>query len=259
MNKEAPTDLLYGLHPVLEALRAKDCGLHRIYLEQGCRGRAVEEILELARARQVPVAFEPREGLDRRAGTARHQGAVGIAAAKSYASLDDLLESVRGLDAPLLLVLDGIEDPHNLGAILRSAEAAGAQGVILPTRRAVGLTAAVAKVSAGAVEHLPVARVVNLSQAIERLKEARFWIYGLDAKGSRSYTEVDYLGPVALVVGGEGRGLRPLVAGRCDGSVRIPMRGKVESLNVSVATAIVLFEILRQRAGTGTVTRAGRG
>jgi 23S rRNA (guanosine2251-2'-O)-methyltransferase len=182
MSQEASTDLLYGLHPVLEALRSKDRDLHRIYLEQGRRGRTVEEILELARARHVPVAFEPREGLDRRAGTARHQGAVGVAAAKAYLSLDDLLESISGLDAPLLLVLDGIEDPHNLGAILRTAEAAGAQGVILPTRRAVGLTAAVAKVSAGAVEHLPVARVVNLSQAIERLKEARFWIYGLDAK-----------------------------------------------------------------------------
>ena len=259
MSETPATDLLYGLHPVLEALRAKDCGLHRIYLEQGRRGRTVEEILDLARARHVPVAFEAREGLDRRAGTARYQGAVGVAAAKAYLSLDDLLESISGLDAPLLLVLDGIEDPHNLGAILRTAEAAGAQGVILPTRRAVGLTAAVAKVSAGAIEHLPVARVVNLSQAIERLKEARFWIYGLDAKGTRGYAEVDYRGPVALVVGGEGRGLRPLVADRCDGTVRIPMRGKVASLNVSVATAIVLYEILRQRAGTSVVTRAEPG
>ncbi|TAL09657.1 MAG: 23S rRNA (guanosine(2251)-2'-O)-methyltransferase RlmB [Nitrospirae bacterium] len=256
MSETTSTDLLYGLHPVLEALRAKDCGLHRIYLEQGRRGRVVDEILGLAKARHVPVAFEAREGLDRRAGTARHQGAVGVAAAKAYLSLDDLLESISGLDAPLLLVLDGIEDPHNLGAILRTAEAAGAQGVILPTRRAVGLTATVAKVSAGAVEHLSVARVVNLAQAIERLKEARFWIYGLDAKGTRGYAEVDYRGPVALVVGGEGRGLRPLVAGRCDGTVRIPMRGKVESLNVSVATAIVLYEILRQRAGTNALTRA---
>lgn len=259
MSETTSTDLLYGLHPVLEALRAKDCGLHRIYLEQGRRGRVVDEILGLAKARHVPVAFEAREGLDRRAGTARHQGAVGVAAAKAYLSLDDLLESISGLDAPLLLVLDGIEDPHNLGAILRTAEAAGAQGVILPTRRAVGLTATVAKVSAGAVEHLSVARVVNLAQAIERLKEARFWIYGLDAKGTRGYAEVDYRGPVALVVGGEGRGLRPLVAGRCDGTVRIPMRGKVESLNVSVATAIVLYEILRQRAGTNALTRAVPG
>lgn len=259
MSHTGSTDLLYGLHPVLEALRAEDRELHRIYLEEGRRGRAVEEILQLARARHVPVAFETRDGLDRRAGTARHQGAIGITAAKTYVSFDDLLESAGKLDAPLLLVLDGIEDPHNLGAILRTAEAAGAQGVILPTRRAVGLTGAVAKVSAGAVEHLPVARVVNLSQAIERLKEARFWIYGLDAKGSRSYAEVDYRGPVALVVGGEGRGMRPLVAGRCDGTVCIPMRGKVESLNVSVATAVVLYEILRQRAGTREFTRAGRG
>ncbi len=259
MSHRDSTDLLYGLHPVLEALRAPDRELHRIYLERGRRGRVVEEILELAGTRHVPVAFETREGLDRRAGTARHQGAIGVAAAKPYVSLDDLLESAGKLDAPLLLVLDGIEDPHNLGAILRTAEAAGAQGVILPTRRAVGLTAPVAKVSAGAIEHLPVARAVNLSQAIERLKEARFWIYGLDAKGTRSYTEVDYRGPVALVVGGEGRGMRPLVAGRCDGTVRIPMQGKVESLNVSVATAVVLYEILRQRAGTREFTRAVPG
>jgi len=258
MNQETPTDLLYGLHPVLEALRAEDRDLHRIYLEQGRRGRVVDEILVAARARHVPVAFEPREGLDRRAGTTRHQGAIGMAAAKAYLSLGELLESVSSLDAPLLLMLDGIEDPHNLGAILRTAEAAGAQGIILPARRAVGLTGTVAKVSAGAIEHLPVARVVNLSQAIERLKEARFWIYGLDAKGSRPYAEVDYRGPVALVVGGEGRGLRPLVAGRCDGTVRIPMKGQVASLNVSVATAVVLYEILRQRAGT-TVTCAGPG
>jgi len=259
MSHQDSTDLLYGLHPVLEALRAQDRELHRVYLEQGRRGRVVEEILQLARARHVPVAFEPREALDRRAGTARHQGAIGVAAAKPYVSLDDLLESAGKLDAPLLLILDGIEDPHNLGAILRTAEAVGSQGVIVPTRRAVGLTGTVAKVSAGAIEHLPVARVVNLSQAIERLKEARFWIYGLDANGSRSYAEVDYRGPVALVVGGEGRGMRPLVAGRCDGTVRIPMRGKVESLNVSVATAVVLYEILRQRTGTNAFTRAAPG
>ncbi len=259
MSHQDSTDLLYGVHPVLEALRSKDRGLHRIYLEQGSRGRAVEEILELARTRHVPVAFEARQELDRRAGTARHQGAIGVAAAKAYLSLDDLLGSVAQLEAPLLLVLDGIEDPHNLGAILRTAEAARVHGVLLPTRRAVGLTGAVAKASAGAIEHLPVARVVNLSQAIERLKEARFWIYGLDAKGGRNYAEVDYRGPVALVVGGEGRGMRPLVAGRCDGTVRIPMQGKVESLNVSVATAIVLYEILRQRAGTRAFTRAVPG
>jgi 23S rRNA (guanosine2251-2'-O)-methyltransferase len=159
----------------------------------------------------------------------------------------------------LLLVLDGIEDPHNLGAIARTAEAVGAQGIIVPERRAVGLTATVAKASSGALEHLPVARVVNLSQAIERLKTAGFWVYALDAKGDRSYLEMDYRGPVALVVGAEGRGIRPLVAKRCDGRVRIPMRGHVASLNVSVATAVLLYEVLRQRADERTLTRVAAG
>ena len=259
MSLAASTDLLYGVHPVMEALRAKDVGLHRIYLQEGRRGRVVEEILRLAKARHVPVAFEAREGLDRRAGSGRHQGAVGIASAKAYLSLDDLLEAVRRQDLPLLLVLDGIEDPHNLGAIVRTAEAAGAQGVLLPARRAVGLTATVARASAGAIEHLPVARVVNVAQTIERLKAANFWVYGLDANGTRSYWEVDYRGPVALVVGGEGRGIRPLVARHCDGLVRIPLQGNVQSLNASVASAVVLYEVLRQRAGTAPVSPAGPG
>src|SRR2546425_7887107 len=155
MNLAASTDLLYGVHPVLEALRAKDVGLHRIYLQEGRRGRVVEEILRLAKARHVPVAFEAREGLDRRAGSGRHQGAVGIASTKAYLSLDELLEAVRRHDLPLLLVLDGIEDPHNLGAIVRTAEAAGAQGVLLPARRAVGPTATAARASAGAPARLP--------------------------------------------------------------------------------------------------------
>ncbi len=259
MSLTASTDLLYGVHPVLEALRAKDLGLQRIYLQQGRRGRAVEEILRLAKARHVPVAFSAREDLDRRAGSDRHQGAVGIAAAKAYLSLDELLETVRRHDSSLLLVLDGIEDPHNLGAIVRTAEAAGVQGVLLPTRRAVGLTAVVARASAGAIEHLPVARVVNVSQAIERLKAANFWVYGLDAKGTRSYWEVDYRGPVALVAGGEGRGIRPLVASQCDELVRIPLHGQVQSLNASVAVAVALYEVLRQRASTGPVSSAAPG
>jgi 23S rRNA (guanosine2251-2'-O)-methyltransferase len=205
------------------------------------------------------VAFEAREDLDRRAGSGRHQGAVGIVSAKAYRSLEELLETARRHDSPLLVVLDGIEDPHNLGAIVRTAEAAGAQGVLLPTRRAVGLTATVARASAGAIEHLPVARVVNVAQTIERLKAANFWVYGLDAKGTRRYWEVDYRGPVALVVGGEGRGIRPLVAGQCDGLVRIPLQGKVQSLNASVAAAVVLYEVLRQRARTGPVSSAAPG
>lgn len=242
-------DRIYGIHPVLEALRSKARGFDAIHLQRGRRGREVDEILKLAKASRVSVLFEDREVLDRMAGTARHQGAVGVVAAKAYVQLDDLIEMASHVESPLLLILDGIEDPHNLGAILRSAEAAGVQGIIIPERRAVGLTAVVAKASAGAVEHLPVARVVNVSQTIERLKAARYWVYGLDAKGDRNYIEVDYRGPVALVVGGEGRGVRPLVAEQCDVRVRIPMRGKVASLNASVATAVLLYEVLRQRTG----------
>src|SRR3989442_6159826 len=173
MNLAASTDLLYGVHPVLEALRAKDVGLHRIYLQEGRRGRVVEEILRLAKARHVPVAFEAREGLDRRVGSGRHQGAVGIASAKTYLSLDELLDAVRRHDLPLLLVLDGIEDPHNLGAIVRTAEAAGAQGVLLPARRAGRLTASVARAPAGATQHPPVARPVNVPPALHRVKAAQ--------------------------------------------------------------------------------------
>ena len=250
-------DLLYGVHPVLEALRSKERGFEAIYLQRGRRGRDIEEILKLAKASHVSVAFEPREALDRMAGTTRHQGAVGVAAAKPYAHLEDLIEAANRLESPLLLILDGIEDPHNLGAILRTAEAVGVVGVIIPERRAVGLTAAVAKASAGAIEHVPVARVVNLSQAIKRLKEARFWVYALDARGPQSVWDVDFRGPVALVMGGEGQGIRPLVAEHCDGRVRIPMQGRGTSLNASVATAIILYEVLRQRAGARSLTHAG--
>src|SRR5256885_6340719 len=186
MNLAASTDLLYGVHPVLEALRAKDVGLHRIYLQEGRRGRVVEEILRLAKARHVPVAFEAREALDRRAGSGRHQGAVGIASAKAYLSLDELLETVRRHALPLLLVLDGIEDPHNLGAIVRTAEAAGAQGVLLPARRAVGPNATVARASAGALEHLPPAPVVHVAQTIQRLKAAPLLGVRVGAQTSRS-------------------------------------------------------------------------
>src|SRR2546422_6298537 len=173
MSLAASTDLLYGVHPVLEALRAKDVGLHRIYLQEGRRGRAVEEILRLAKARHVPVAFEAREDLDRRAGSGQHQGAVGIASAKAYLSLEELLETAHRHDSPLLLVLDGIEDPHNLGAIVRTAEAAGAQGVLLPTRRAGGLTATVARASAGALEPLPRARPLKRPPAVAPPKAAK--------------------------------------------------------------------------------------
>jgi len=252
-----PLERLYGIHPILEALRAADRQFDGIYLQQGRKGREVEEILRLSRTQRIRLDFRPREALDRMAGSSHHQGAVGMVAAKAYVTLDDILQAASREKAPLLLILDGIEDPHNLGAILRTAEAAGTHGVILPERRAIGLTATVAKASAGAIEYLPVARVTNLSRTIERLRDANFWIYALDVKGTQNYLAVDYTGPVALVIGGEGRGVRPLVADHCDGRVHIPMSGRVASLNASVAAGILLYEVLRQRARGPTLMPGG--
>ena len=252
-----PLERLYGIHPILEALRAADRQFDGIYLQQGRKGREVEEILRLSRNQRIRLDFRPREALDRMAGSSHHQGAVGMVAAKAYVTLDNILQAASREKAPLLLILDGIEDPHNLGAILRTAEAAGTHGVILPERRAIGLTATVAKASAGAIEYLPVARVTNLSRTIERLRDANFWIYALDVKGTQNYLAVDYTGPVALVIGGEGRGVRPLVADHCDGRVHIPMSGRVASLNASVAAGILLYEVLRQRARGPTLMPGG--
>jgi 23S rRNA (guanosine2251-2'-O)-methyltransferase len=172
-------------------------------------------------------------------------------AAQPATTFDDLMDQIKEMAdpswPPLLAVLDGVEDPHNLGAVIRTAEAAGAHGVIIPERRAAGLTSAVAKASAGALSHLPVARVGNLAQAMEKIKEAGIWLFGLDTQAKTAYSEADWKGPVALVAGAEGRGLRPLVKEQCDQLVSLPMRGRVESLNVSVAVGIVLYEIVRQR------------
>ena len=184
--------------------------------------------------------------------TVKHQGVVAIVAAQGAVSLDDLLDRLKTRAdpswPPLLVILDEVEDPHNLGAVIRTAEAAGAHGVIIPERRAAGLTPAVAKTSAGALSHLPVARVGNLGQAMARIKEAGIWVMGLEVHAKMSYWEADWKTPVALVAGAEGKGLRPLVKERCDQLISLPMRGRMDSLNVSVAVGIVLYEIIRQRA-----------
>ena len=248
------SDRLYGIHPILEALRSANRPIEEIYLQQGRKGREVDEILRLARTRRITVAFRPREALDHLTGSPHHQGAVGIVAAKAYVSLDDLLQSLALKKEPLLLILDGIEDPRNLGAILRTAEATGVDGVIIPERRAIGLTATVAKAAAGAIEYVPVARVVNLSQTIERLKRENMWIYALDTEATQDFRSPDYRGGLALVIGGEGRGIRPLVAEHCDGRIHIPMQGRLSSLNASVAAGVLLYEVLRQRAGSEPLT-----
>lgn len=185
----------------------------------------------------MPVRFEPREALDRASNSAAHQGVLAFGAAERYAELDEI-----AVNAQLLVVLDGVEDPHNLGAIIRTAHAAGAAAVVVPDRRAAGLTETVAKAAAGALEHLPVVRVGNVNQTLETLKARGFWIYGLDERATHLYSETDYAKPTVIVLGGEGQGLHQLVKKHCDVLVRIPMAGAISSLNVSVAAGIVLFE-----------------
>ena len=227
-----------------EALRAAR-PLDRVLIARGAGGPRVQEIIDLARERSVSVRFEPREALDRASNSAAHQGVLAFGAAQRYGELDEVLS---GAGVQLLALLDGVEDPHNLGAIVRTAHAAGASAVLIPERRAAGLTEVVAKAAAGALEHLPVVRIGNVSQTLEMLKKRGFWIYGLDQRGSQLYSETDYARPTVLVLGGEGQGLHELVKKHCDLLVRIPMAGAISSLNVSVAAGIVLFEWRRRHS-----------
>lgn len=236
--------ILYGIHAVEEALGAGRL-LERLLVVRGRGGKPLERLLAAARSGNVPVRFVARAEADRVAGTDRHQGVVAVTGAKEYVDVEELLRAVR---APaLLVVLDDVQDPHNLGAIIRTAHCAGADGVILPERRTAPLTPAVAKAAAGALEHIAIARVTNLARALERLKEAGCWIVGLDPEAPQRFTEVDLTVPCALVLGSEGRGLHELVRRRCDFLVSLPTAGAVASLNVSVAAGIVLYEALRQR------------
>jgi len=233
--------ILSGIHPVVEALRAKRA-LERLLVAQGAGGPRVQEIIDLARRASIPVRFEPRAALDRLAGTSAHQGVVALGAAQRYADFDGVAP------CEMLVVLDGVEDPHNLGAITRTAHAAGAGAVIIPERRAAGVTGVVAKAAAGALEHLPVVRVANINRALEELKQRGFWIYGLDERGAETYDQVEYASPAAVVLGGEGKGLHEQVRKHCDALVRIPVVGPISSLNVSVAAGVMLFEWRRRRS-----------
>jgi 23S rRNA (guanosine2251-2'-O)-methyltransferase len=235
--------ILSGIHPVAEALRA-GTALERIVIAQGAGGPRLQEIIDLARRASVPVRFEPRASLERLAGSSAHQGVIALGAARKYADIESVAE------AEMLVVLDGVEDPHNLGAIIRTAHAAGAGAVIIPERRAASVTDVVAKAAAGALEHLPVVRVTNINRALEELKERGYWIYGLDERGTQAHDQTDYAQRSVLVLGGEGKGLHEQVRKHCDVIVRIPMAGKISSLNVSVAAGVVLFE-WRRRKGAG--------
>jgi len=239
-------NVIYGINTVTEALKAGGRAFEWVGVAKERNDIRLQRIIEDCRKAGVPVRVLPRVELDRMAVNAAHQGVVAVTSAKQYSDLDDLVAARRG-EHSLIIVLDGVEDPHNLGAILRTADAAGADGVVIPERRAAGVTGTVAKASAGASEHLPVAKVTNVSRALEELKARDLWIVGLDERGQQTYDAVDYKMHCAIVLGAEGKGLHDLVRKHCDFLVSIPMLGKVPSLNVSVAAGIVLYEVVRQR------------
>jgi 23S rRNA (guanosine2251-2'-O)-methyltransferase len=242
--------LLYGMHPVLEALRAPAAKVERVCVERGLKNARLQEIIDISRQRNVPVSFEERAWLDRKSEGRRHQGVVCYLAEAALLEVEQVLESASS--PGLLLILDGVEDPQNLGAILRSAEVAGADGVILPRWRSASISPAVVRVSAGAAAHIRIARSSNLSQLIDLLKKKGYWVVGFQAEAGRPIWEADFTVPTALVLGSEGSGIRRLVKERCDYLVSIPVRGKVVSYNVSVAAGIALYECVRQRRRIST-------
>jgi len=244
--------VVYGMNPVRELLRAGAEGLSELWLvEGGERPRAFADLERIARDHGAKVRAAPRPRLDRLAGVTQHQGIVAVVADYRYRELDDILGAAREAGKPpLLVLLDGVEDPHNLGAVVRSAHALGAHGVVIPRDRAASVTPAAAKASAGAVEHMAIARVTNLVRTIEELREAGVWTVAAVPDGDQDLAAVDLRGPTALVIGGEGQGVRPLVRKSCDHAARIPMAGRVGSLNASAAAAIAIYEATRQRAET---------
>lgn len=253
-----PRGKLYGLEPVVEALRAGARPIEYITIAQGVQNHRLRELLALANDASVPVRRAPRSSLTRIAGSgANHQGVVANIAAARYVDGSDLLDTLAArvgtTDPPLAIALDGVEDPHNLGAVIRNVECAGGHGVFIPERRSVGLTETVAKAAAGALEYVPVARVANLARLIEDLKERSIWTVATSANAATNYTEWDWTGACAVFFGSEGAGLHRLVLERCDVRLRIPMRGRIDSLNVSVAAGVVLYEALRQRSSNPSV------
>lgn len=238
----AQSDSLYGINTVREAIGVRP--VEYVLVAEGHHGPRVQEIINACRANGISLRFAPVMALERAAGTAQHQNVVAVCSAKTY---DDLEAIVTAAERPLVIVLDGVEDPANLGAVVRTATASGAHGVVIPERRAAGLSPAVARAAAGALEHMKVARVTNLVRALVDLKQHQVWVYGFEASVPKSYLDLDYTVPCALVLGGEGRGLHRLVREACDEMGRIPLYGPVQSLNVSVASAVVLYEAARQR------------
>lgn len=242
------SSLIYGVLPVLEAMRAGARRIDKIIVAEGGHEKRLHEILDLARESRVPFQKIPRGELNKFVEDgANHQGVIAFTAAADYTDSDELFEEICSGENSLAVILDGVEDPRNLGAILRTVDCAGADGVFIPERRAVGLTESVAKTSAGATEYVKIAKVTNISRLIDAMKERNIWTIGTSADAKMNYTDWDWTQRSALVLGGEGKGLHRLVAEKCDVLVKIPLNGKIESLNVSVAAGVILYEAVRQR------------
>ncbi|MCK6255171.1 23S rRNA (guanosine(2251)-2'-O)-methyltransferase RlmB [Fictibacillus sp. KIGAM418] len=240
-------EFIIGRNPVLEVLRAgRD--INKIFVGEGSQKGPVSQVIHMAKENNVLVQFVPKRKLDLLSDGGNHQGVIAAVAAYEYAEIDDLFKKAEEKgEEPFFIILDEIEDPHNLGSIMRTADAAGAHGIIIPKRRAVGLTAAVAKASTGAIEYIPVVRVTNIVQTMKELKERGIWFVGADMKGKEDYREAGLDMPIGLVIGSEGKGMGRLVKDTCDFLVRLPMEGKVTSLNASVAAGLLLYEVYRKR------------
>ncbi|KXG74803.1 23S rRNA (guanosine(2251)-2'-O)-methyltransferase RlmB [Thermotalea metallivorans] len=243
------SDKIEGRNPVMEALKAER-EIDKILVAKGAAEGSIHKIVGIAKERGIPIQYVERQKLDQLSESHAHQGIIAFAAAHAYVDVAHILKKAeeKGED-PFIVILDEITDPHNLGSVIRTAYAAGVHGVIIPKRRAVGLTAVVAKTSAGAIEYVPVAKVSNLAQTIDRLKERGLWIIGADMDGEKAYYENDLTGKIALVIGSEGKGIGRLIKEKCDFIIHIPMKGEVGSLNASVAAAILMYEVMKQRKG----------
>ncbi|MFV1951566.1 MAG: 23S rRNA (guanosine(2251)-2'-O)-methyltransferase RlmB [Nitrospinota bacterium] len=245
--------IIYGMNPLIEALRSGDRRFVRIILSDRRSRKGVKEIIRLAEDRGIRVDKGEVEDIDKICGSLSHQGIVGIVSEKKVVSLDDLIDlSFKGEGDPCIVILDGVEDPRNLGSIIRSAEVFGMRGVIIPKDRSAGLTATVVKASAGAMEYMPIIKVTNIVRVIEVIKRRGFWVVGIDMAGETGSYFFKFEGPIAVVIGGESRGIRKLVKRKCDFLVSIPMIGRINSLNVSVASAIIFYEILRRKTVKGS-------
>ncbi len=241
-------DKIYGRNPVIEALSG-DREIDKIFLQDGLTHSLISKITAMAKEKRIPYKFVNRKKLDELSENGNHQGVVAFVAMQAYATVEDILERAKEKgEPPFILIADGLSDPHNLGSIIRTANAAGMHGIIIPKNRSVSLNAVVAKVSAGAIEHIPVAKVANIAQTIEKLKKEGVWVAGTDLSASGYHYDADLKGPLAIVIGSEGEGIGRLVKEKCDFLVKIPMIGEIESLNASVAAGVLIYEAIRQRS-----------